>query len=169
MDTNFEINRVEYTTTNSRVFMNFKEMLSKTRMAISDGVLFIKQFSFIKFLEGSSLNPDESTKKDLGTFEKLGQILVQFIDRHILRKGEVGENLALVGGEGGVSYLPTSSIKPLRFGLTLISLFFSFFFGWLIFAKLDGAVVAPGQVIFSKEQADHPIKCGRGHRGHFNS
>jgi HlyD family secretion protein len=41
---------------------------------------------------------------------------------------------------------------PLRFGIILIALFIIFGFGWMAFAKIEGAAVAPGEVAFASSK-----------------
>jgi HlyD family secretion protein len=49
---------------------------------------------------------------------------------------------------------------PLKFGLTLILLFFGIFFGWMVFAKIDGSVVAQGQVVFAQNKQNVQHQSG---------
>ncbi len=40
----------------------------------------------------------------------------------------------------------------LKIGLYIILVFFGFFFSWMVFAKIDGSVVAQGQVVFAQNK-----------------
>ncbi len=49
---------------------------------------------------------------------------------------------------------------PLKFGLILILLFFGVFFTWMVFAKIDGSVVAQGQVVFAQNKQNVQHQSG---------
>jgi HlyD family secretion protein len=54
-----------------------------------------------------------------------------------------------------------SKIKlPLKFGLILALMLFIFGFGWMAFAKIDGAAVAPGQIVFASNKQNVQIAHG---------
>jgi HlyD family secretion protein len=52
------------------------------------------------------------------------------------------------------------SRDPLKVGLYIILIFFGFFFSWMVFAKIDGSVVAQGQVVFAQNKQNVQHQTG---------
>ena len=49
---------------------------------------------------------------------------------------------------------------PLKIGLYIILVFFGIFFSWMVFAKIDGSVVAQGQVVFAQNKQNVQHQTG---------
>jgi len=54
----------------------------------------------------------------------------------------------------------SSARGPLKFGYLLIIIFFGIFFGWMVFAKIDGSVVAQGQIVFAQNKQNVQHQSG---------
>jgi HlyD family secretion protein len=110
----------------------------------------VSLFFHIPTILGHGIDEDNSSNKS-----KTAKKIDESFAKAVAKIDKVYDNLA----EKEASVIKDAR-GPLKFGLTLILLFFGVFFIWMVFAKIDGSVVAQGQVVFAQNKQNVQHQSG---------